>query len=89
MSDKPCTVYIRKNETGEIREYKDTWNGSSFIWSDGNFACDCNRELFFLRAKDEEEPEDSMCGDDRYTITEIVCEGKIVYTELGGGDAAN
>ena len=43
-------VAIRKNETGEIRMYDGggEWGGSShFLWTDGNYACDCNRADFF------------------------------------------
>lgn len=86
MNKKPCTVSMRKNATGEIREFHDEWYGSDFIWSEGNFACDCNRALFFARAKGEDEPEETPCGDDRYTILKIICEGVVVYHDEGDGD---
>lgn len=74
-------VRIRKNSTGEERDYefpKLTWefpsengSGSMFIWTEGNFSCDCNRYLFFERAggnpADPDETED-RCGDDAYTV---------------------
>jgi len=68
-------VQIRDNQTGEMREYRTEdlmEEGESvpndFIWSEGNYACDCNRLLFFLRANDEEEPKEMVCGDSRFTI---------------------
>jgi len=47
-------VAIRKNSTGEVRIYdmECEWDadGSMFSWTEGNYGCDCNRELFFERA---------------------------------------
>lgn len=55
-------VSLTKVETNETVEFEDTWDYPSyirtdtweydpvFIWSDGNYACDCNRSLFFERA---------------------------------------
>ncbi len=49
------TAYIKNNETGEIREsIGDVGNsieGLEFIWSEGNFSCSCNREIFFEYVK--------------------------------------
>jgi predicted dehydrogenase len=67
---------IRKNKTGEIREYKDElyWGNwyrseepSTFIWEDGNYSCDCNRYLFFQRVKNENE-DNKKCGDELYSV---------------------
>ena len=71
---------IRRNSDGVIREYEDKYNyedtdALEFIWGfDGNFGCDCNRELFFLRAGGEAEAAESMlsrsnrCGETRYSV---------------------
>lgn len=46
-------AHIRNNKTGEVRVHDDSIsmypNGSpnAFIWEEGNYACDCNRSLFF------------------------------------------
>ena len=58
--EQPILVHIRYNPTDEVRLYKTTgWftNGDfgEFIWSEGNYSCDCNRCLFFRRVKDEDE----------------------------------
>jgi predicted dehydrogenase len=67
---------IRKNKTGEIREYKDElyWGNwyqdeepSTYIWEDGNYSCDCNRYLFFQRVKNENE-DNEECGDELYSV---------------------
>jgi hypothetical protein len=72
---KPCVVFIRKNSTGEIRQFQDVWYGHDYIWSDGNFGCDCNRVDFFASAANEKEYADCDCGQSAYDI-KIVCEGK-------------
>ena len=62
-------VLLRNNETGEERwvEYNMPWEEhSDFMWTEGNYACDCNRHLFFERSKGQE-PEDAECGEKRYT----------------------
>lgn len=84
---------IRNNKTGEIRDYltdgiKDnvaeiphTW-----IWEQGNYSCDCNRELFFLRAKEEPEPEgdgEPPCGGEKYAVNLInPVTGTVFYREF-------
>lgn len=42
------------------------WNGD-FIWTEGNYACDCNRHNFFYPKSDVDWP----CGQDRFTISFI------------------
>ena len=75
-------VLIRKNSTGEIRRYrmedcaweKDSQEsgGTMWVWMEGNFSCDCNRELFFMRAAGEEDPENHDCGDSRFDLMEFI-----------------
>lgn len=87
-------VTIRKNATGEERTYRHDmrWEaeGDQYMWSEGNYSCDCNRYLFFQRAHDEDE-EDFECGDTAYTVVKIVTDdGAQVYAEgstpSGGAD---
>jgi hypothetical protein len=67
-------AHIKNNETGEIREDKTDaiWDTeemcpSTFIWEEGNFACDCNRYLFFKHAKDED-ADNIQCGHSKYSV---------------------
>jgi len=46
VAGEPCTVFIRRNEDGEVHTMSDEFYGD-YIWADGNFSCDCNRSLFF------------------------------------------
>ena len=70
-------IEIRQNETGEVRTFVDNhdWEeppdgDREFLWGEGNYSCDCNRELFFLRVKNEDEPlgEESRCGIERFSV---------------------
>lgn len=76
-------IALRKNATGEIRVFDDDFDSVSaleFMWRDGNYACDCNRHLYFERARDgfTEADEESVwvgasCGDGRYTVLYAEC----------------
>ena len=66
-------VALRKNATGEIKmvEYDMPWEDHSlFMWTDGNFGCDCNRADFF----GDDDP--GHCSSDRFTA---------LYAELPDG----
>ena len=80
-------VHIRKNETGEVRIYKDDLYldednlPNTFIWEDGNYACDCNRRLFFARVNDEDEDWESGCSDTEYSVN-IMLGNECIYSEF-------
>lgn len=64
-------AHIKNNETGEVR--KDINDGqfddsSFYLWSEGNWSCDCNRALFFARAKGEEDPEGLECTEGKFSV---------------------
>lgn len=66
----PYTAHIRDNSTGEVRTKKfvTPWEEhSGFLWGDGNYACDCNRTLFFARAAGGDDP-DRECGLEAYAV---------------------
>jgi hypothetical protein len=70
--DIPSTVHITRVETGETRSMPFDFDGD-FIWSEGNFSCDCNRNLFFEReclgAKDDEgRADDRECGQEAFLV---------------------
>jgi hypothetical protein len=79
---------IRDNATGEIREYEtEEFIGTrdkepiTYNWEEGNYSCDCNRKLFFERAKDKEAKFDmnSGCTDGKYSVSLRVKEGGLIY----------
>lgn len=60
---------IKRNADGVIAiDVWPNWAWNEFWWKEGNASCDCNRELFFLRARGEEEPEETECGGDKYSV---------------------
>lgn len=83
---------IKDTLTGEVREQ----NGESplrqgedqpctFIWEEGNYACDCNRGLFFLRAIGDDDEDDTRtpCGDGRYLVNLVnPATGRVFYREF-------
>lgn len=70
-------AHIRKNDTREVREYHpdmlikdgEDWP-DIWIWTDGNFSCDCNRALFFGYAAGEtwKDANDAPCGEGGYSV---------------------
>jgi hypothetical protein len=84
----PGIAFIRKEETGEVRQSKhniqidsgihDPWH----MWSEGNYSCDCNRELFFERSKNVEmDDRNLVCGDGVRFSVNIKVDGEMVYQE--------
>ena len=70
-------ILLRNNRTGETRWYDDEmdWSdGSMYLWTEGNYGCDCNRHLFFERAAGigDDEGEDVGCSEVLYTAVEAV-----------------
>jgi hypothetical protein len=85
---------IHDNQTGEVREFAthEALNPgeerpNDCGWSGGNYSCDCNRALFFARAKGEPDP-DFECGESRYTVQLLnPVDGAIYYDEIADPDA--
>jgi len=81
-------VTILDSVTGEQRSYQDdfVWSQdpddfSEYIWSDGNYSCDCNRGLFFERAAGIPYSGETVCGQSRYFL--FICDeaGTEVYRD--------
>jgi hypothetical protein len=60
-------VRIRDTATGEERDcpmrfdwFKPDGGDDEFWWTEGNFSCDCNRELEFRRAAGEDPDANSV-----------------------------
>lgn len=71
-------VHIMRVSTGEVRvyNYPGEWDyGHDYMWSDGNYGCDCNRSLFFARAGGEPDDE-TQCGETAFKIVKITQDGK-------------
>lgn len=74
-------IEIEDTSTGEVVVYDADWPWHGpFWWTQGNGNCDCNRYLFFERAKGYD-PDESRCGHGRYRIVAIRVDGQTVYAE--------
>lgn len=66
-------VHITEVASGETRIFRHgddpDWDriDGDYVWPDGNYACDCNRALFFARAGGAEDI-DIDCGDTRFRV---------------------
>ena len=86
-----CVAEIRDNATGEIREYETheileigKEHPFFFNWAENNYSCDCNRRLFFKRAKNEETEDDwnAECSNGKFSVNlKNKKDGKVYYRE--------
>lgn len=79
-----ATLFIRRNADGVVvkaREPTDYYG--SFIWEEGNYACDCNRALFFEWACGLERDDDyvQMCGTNDFAVRLIGPDGRELYCD--------
>ena len=87
-----CIAEIKNNETGEIVEYETNEmleNGceypSFFNWEENNYACDCNRRIFFKSVKNELTDEDFHvdCSEGKFSVNlKNKKDGKVYYREF-------
>lgn len=66
-------VRLRDTQTGETREFECKYDhigcgpdNARYIWTEGNYSCDCNRSLSFGVSF-----EDARCGDGRYELDRL------------------
>jgi hypothetical protein len=53
-----------------------------YLWTDGNYACDCNRGIFFDRGRGVQPNfDDYKCGSERFKIRVTNEGGEVVYAE--------
>lgn len=85
---------IKETSTGKTRDYydhlslNDDGTPNIFNWEENNYACDCNRSLFWFRAIGEEESEgaECPCGSERYLVNLIdLTTNEIIYKEYDDG----
>ena len=70
-------VTIRNNKTNEIKSFTedDEFDEvTEYLWSEGNYACDCNRAAYFNE-------EASKCIGEVYSICIEDKKGKILYSD--------
>ena len=83
-------VLLRDTETGKTIWYEDThtsYENVEYVWGEGNFACDCNRSIFFNaamhRLSDTEAYKTAEeCGRGRYIIEDVEWNGYQAFRDL-------
>ena len=73
-------VFIEQISTGEVISHLNE-NYNEYMWREGNYSCDCNRELFFYRAKGIDKWDKVKCSEGRYRVW-VSDNGKNVYDEI-------
>lgn len=93
MSETPAIYHLREVATGvtkaiafsepETMLWCDGEDGDSlFVWSEHNFSCDCNRELFFTNWEISGELRQPRCGEGRFLLRVTAADdGRILYDE--------
>lgn len=77
---------IKDIRTGEIRccntkIWETDGSPNPYIWEEGNYACDCNRHLFFERAIGNEPDDNELhCETDFYRV-ELFVNEKLIYSD--------
>lgn len=76
-------VTITRKSDGLARTYAEEDDGFAldFQWREGDYACDCNRALFFARAGGEPDSVDPKCGEGAYHVTITDDASAIVYQD--------
>lgn len=82
------TVRLRRNSDGEERvyftEFPHAAETLAFYWTEGNFGCDCNRELAFAWAAgiDTDDMDVECWPEGRFTVMELVTEdGRVLVRD--------
>lgn len=80
-------VEIRRNADGEIAvDTWPDWDFNTYWWEEGNASCDCNRQLFFDRARgkeDEHDWEGVECSYGKYLVRLSDADtGVVLYDEM-------
>lgn len=77
---------LRRTSDGVVRDYvcsidHDVEDGLLiYMWTEGNYSCDCNRALFFARAADEDDL-DVPCGEKMFSLDGLLVDGEVITFE--------
>jgi hypothetical protein len=81
-----CSLEVMRNSDGVVHADPDAGSWScdgpdDYLWEEGNFACDCNRHLFFGRAVGREPTDHVQCGMELYSVRLTAVDGTVVYED--------
>lgn len=87
---------IRRVSDGEVRVHEEQYQDDDgeacayYLWTDGNYGCDCNRQLFWLRADGQEAiacQDGGPCTTGRY-MARLSIGDEVLLDEWKDGQAA-
>jgi hypothetical protein len=77
------TIILKHVPSGEEREIHEDglWDDiADYMWTEGNYSCDCNRALFFYNCGPESD--DRACGDSEFMLPRVVlADGTVLEVE--------
>jgi hypothetical protein len=76
-------IEIKDTESNTTCCYVKDFEFHEYIWSEGNFSCDCNRGIFFENCMDMDVTE-NPCGNKRYYLRVYDMYGDLLYSEREG-----
>ena len=73
IDERQVLVTLLDTESGERVTFPYEYGFHEYMWTEGNYGCDCNRHMFFWEAKGTG-LEDIPCntGPNRYKLTSVV-----------------
>ncbi len=82
-------ITMRRASDGLVRTWRDSFEEDTLalVWSEDSYACDyacdCNRALFFGRAGGESETAPGDCGEGGYVVMSIsrASDGEVLFSE--------
>ena len=86
---QPIVAIITDTTTGEVAWYFETGNfepdengfDDTYLWSEGNWSCDCNRSIMFHAARGSDDSCDRPCGSGRYRVKIVGLDGTVLYED--------
>lgn len=89
MGQSPQLTYLIKQvSTDEVRRisYSDltgrTHDETVYLWTDGNYSCDCNRSRIFDECEDEFRESEHACGESEFRVNIYDGTGKCLLFEF-------
>jgi hypothetical protein len=98
MKTVPLVAILFDPATGRRVEHREDLNeeyidSQEYMWTEGNFSCDCNKRLCMLRALGEDDTDAGPCGDtivlERLTVNGDVVVGQFGKATQGAGREAS
>lgn len=97
-SAEEVTIRLVRMRDGAVRTYswrhpyvgRDADEALRYLWSEGNWSCDCNRQREWDRESGEETDMSQLqCADGGFRMAIHGADGRVIYSELNSGNESN